>query len=36
MGMDLPGVVRLTVADGRVTYDDGLLGPPAAVEVEAR
>jgi dihydroorotase len=36
LGMDLPGVVRLTVADGRVTYDDGLIGPAAAVRVEAR
>jgi hypothetical protein len=34
--MDLPGVVRLTLAGGRVTYDDGLVGPPAAVRVEAR
>jgi len=24
LGMELPGVVRLTVADGRVTYRDGL------------
>jgi len=24
LGMDLPGVVRLTVADGRITYRDGL------------
>jgi dihydroorotase len=24
IGMELPGVVRLTVADGRVTYDEGL------------
>lgn len=36
LGMDLPGVVRLTVADGRVTYDDGLIGPASAVRVEAR
>ncbi len=36
IGMDLPGVVRLTVANGRVTFDDGILGPPAAVRVEAR
>lgn len=27
LGMEMPGVVRLTVADGRVTYDDGLVGP---------
>ncbi len=27
LGMSLPGVVRLTVADGRVTYDGGLLRP---------
>ena len=26
IGMELPGVVRLTVAGGRVTYDDGLIG----------
>jgi dihydroorotase len=26
LGMELPGVVRLTVAGGRVTYDDGLTG----------
>lgn len=26
LGMELPGVIRLTVADGRVTYDDGLIG----------
>ncbi len=26
LGMELPGVVRLTVADGRITYDDGLVG----------
>jgi dihydroorotase len=26
LGMELPGVVRLTVADGRVTYDNGLIG----------
>ncbi|MGH2483423.1 MAG: dihydroorotase [Candidatus Limnocylindria bacterium] len=26
LGMDLPGVVRLTVAAGRITYDDGLIG----------
>ncbi len=25
LGMELPGVVRLTVANGRVTYDDGLV-----------
>lgn len=25
LGMELPGVVRLTVADGRVTWNDGLL-----------
>jgi dihydroorotase len=24
LGMELPGVVRLTVADGRVTYDEGV------------
>ncbi|HEV7200348.1 MAG TPA: dihydroorotase [Candidatus Limnocylindria bacterium] len=36
LGMDLPGVVRLTVADGRVTYDDGLIGPADAIRVEAR
>ena len=24
LGMELPGVVRLTVADGRITYRDGL------------
>jgi dihydroorotase len=27
LGRELPGVVRLTVADGRVTYDDDLIGP---------
>ncbi|MGH2429676.1 MAG: dihydroorotase [Candidatus Limnocylindria bacterium] len=27
LGMELPGVVRLTVADGRVTWNDGLLAP---------
>ncbi|MEK6191082.1 MAG: dihydroorotase [Chloroflexota bacterium] len=26
VGMDLPGVVRLTVAAGRITYDAGLIG----------
>jgi dihydroorotase len=26
LGMSLPGVVRLTVANGRATYDGGLLG----------
>jgi len=26
LGMDLPGVVRLTVAAGRITYDAGLIG----------
>lgn len=26
LGMELPGVVRLTMAAGRVTYDDGLIG----------
>ena len=26
IGMELPGVVRLTVAAGRVTYDAGLIG----------
>ena len=37
LGRELPGVVRLTVADGRVTYDDGLIGPvEEAVRVEAR
>jgi dihydroorotase len=37
LGRSLPGVVRLTVADGRVTYDDGLLGSlAAAVRIEAR
>ena len=36
LGMELPGVVRLTVAGGRVTYDDGLVGGPDAVRVEAR
>jgi dihydroorotase len=36
-GRSLPGVVRLTVAGGRVTYDDGLVGPAAtAVRIEAR
>jgi dihydroorotase len=25
LGMELPGVVRLTVASGRVTYHDGLV-----------
>jgi dihydroorotase len=24
LGMELPGVVRMTVADGRITYRDGL------------
>ena len=28
LGMEVPGVVRLTVADGRITYQDGLLGRP--------
>jgi dihydroorotase len=37
IGMELPGVVRLTVANGRVTYDDGLLGPAeGAVRITAR
>jgi dihydroorotase len=27
LGRELPGVVRLTAAGGRVTYDDGLLAP---------
>ena len=27
LGMELPGVVRLTVAAGRITYDAGLIGP---------
>ena len=37
LGMELPGVVRLTVADGRVTWDDGLIGPIGeTVRVEAR
>ncbi|HJT63677.1 MAG TPA: dihydroorotase [Candidatus Limnocylindria bacterium] len=37
LGMDLPGVVRLTVANGRVTYDDGLLGAAeGAVRITAR
>jgi dihydroorotase len=35
LGMELPGLVRLTVAAGRVTYDDGLVGGPDAVRVEA-
>jgi dihydroorotase len=26
LGMSMPGVVRLTMADGRITFDDGLLG----------
>lgn len=26
LGLDLPGVVRLTVASGRITYDAGLIG----------
>ena len=29
LGRELPGVVRLTVADGRVTWDDGILAPLA-------
>jgi dihydroorotase len=37
LGMELPGVVRLTVADGRVTYDDGLVRPDTgAVRIEPR
>lgn len=37
LGMELPGVVRLTVANGRVTYDDGLLGPAeGTVRITAR
>jgi dihydroorotase len=37
LGMELPGMVRLTVADGRVTWDDGLIGPVGdIVRVEAR
>jgi len=37
LGRGLPGVVRLTVAGGRVTYDDGLLAPrEASVRVAAR
>jgi dihydroorotase len=28
LGMSLPGVVRLTVANGRMTYDDGMLERP--------
>jgi dihydroorotase len=28
LGMTLPGVVRLTVANGRITFHDGLLGEP--------
>jgi dihydroorotase-like cyclic amidohydrolase len=24
LGMELPGVVRLTIAEGRVTYRDGI------------
>jgi dihydroorotase len=37
IGRTLPGVVRLTVAAGRVTYDDGLVGPAMpAVRIEAR
>jgi dihydroorotase len=37
IGMELPGVVRLSVASGRVTYDDGLLGPAeGAVRITAR
>jgi dihydroorotase len=27
LGMELPGVVRLTVAGGRLTYSDGTLLP---------
>jgi dihydroorotase len=37
LGMELPGVVRLTVAGGRVTWDDGLIGPIGdVVRVEPR
>jgi dihydroorotase len=37
LGMELPGIVRLTVAHGRVTWDDGLVGPATdVVRVEAR
>jgi dihydroorotase len=36
LGMELPGVVRLTVAAGRATYDDGLVGGPDAVRFGAR
>jgi dihydroorotase len=37
LGRMLPGVVRLTVAGGRVTYDDGLVGPAATtIRIEAR
>jgi hypothetical protein len=35
--MELPGVVRLTVANGRVTYDDELLGrAEGSVRIEPR
>jgi dihydroorotase len=37
LGRMLPGVVRLTVAGGRVTYDDGLVGPASTtIRIEAR
>jgi dihydroorotase len=37
LGRTLPGVVRLTVAGGRVTYDDGLVGPATTtIRIEAR
>ena len=37
LGRELPGDVRLTVSGGRITYDDGLIGPtPDTVRVEAR
>jgi dihydroorotase len=37
LGMELPGVVRLTVSGGRITWDDGLIGPAGdSVRVEAR
>ena len=36
LGRSLPGVVRLTVAGGRVTYDDDLIGPATAIRIAAR
>jgi dihydroorotase len=37
LGMELPGVVRLTVANGRITYDDELLGrAEGSVRIEPR